>query len=94
MSAPNFQDLAWYETLRIILENYQPATSDADADERFSSTEIIKSIEEHHGVPQGVVGKEIHILVSWEEFVAVMRRLGYREVNTGGVQLHWLLKKK
>lgn len=94
MSAQSLADLPWYETLLVILEPYQPATSEADADERFSSTEIIQSIEQHHGVPQGPIGKEIHIMVSWEDFVAVMRRLGYRETNSGGVQLQWLLKKK
>lgn len=94
MSETNLTDLSWYETLRLILEPYKPPGADGEFDQQFSSAEIISSIEQHHGVPQGPVGKEINILVHWNDFVAVMHRLGYREVNAGGVQLAWLMKKK
>jgi len=86
--------LEWYHTLRILLEPYQPADKEADADHHMTSVEIIQAIEQHHGVPQGIVGKKIYEWVLPEDFVRAMRYLGYREVNAGGLQLHWLLKKK
>ena len=60
----------------------------------FSSAEIIQAIESHHGIPQGPVGKEIFTWVFAEDFVRAMRYLGYKEKNTGGNQLEWLMKKK
>lgn len=86
--------LPFYQTLRTVLEPYQPAISEADADHYFTSAEIIQAIEQHHGVPQGPVGKEIHTWVQPDDFVRCMRYLGYHEANAGGMQLHWLLKKK
>lgn len=86
--------LEWYETLRHILEPYEPAKNETQADKHFTSAEIISSIEQHHGVPQGVIGKEIHQLVLPGDFVRAMRYLGYQEANAGGISLLWILKKK
>ena len=56
-------DLPYYETLRAILEPYQPADDEGSADKTFTSAEIIRSIEEHHGVPQGPVAKgDVNVL--------------------------------
>ncbi len=88
------KDLPWYESLRIVLEPYQTVKSDADADKFFTSAEIISSIEQHHGVPQGVVGGHVSSWIMPEDFVRAMRYLGYYEKNAGGVQLQWLMKKK
>jgi hypothetical protein len=89
-----FHEQEWYDTLRTILEPYMPATGEQDAEERFSSAELISSIEQHHGVPQGLVGKDIRELFEKGDFVTAMHRLGFRETNAGGVQLQWLMKKK
>lgn len=86
-------DLPYYETLCEVLAPYIPA-SETEATAHFSSSEIISSIERHHGVPQGVVGKEITNWVLPEDFVRAMRYKGFREVNAGGLELHWPMKKK
>jgi hypothetical protein len=87
-------DLPYYETLRTVLEPYTPAADEASADRTFTSTEIIKAIEEHHGVPQGLQKGEAQAWVQPEDFVRAMQYQGYRAVNTGGMQLEWLLKNK
>ncbi len=87
-------DLPWFETLRTVLEPYQPAENVAEADQHFSSSEIIQSIERHHGVPQGPAGKDIALWVAPADFVRAMKHLGFQEQNTGGLQLQWLMKKK
>jgi hypothetical protein len=88
------KELPYYETLRIILEPYRPCNTETDSDVQFSSSEIITQIEQHHGVPQGIVGKEIHQWVLPEDFVRAMRYLGFKEVNSGGLQLQWIMKYK
>lgn len=88
-------DLPYYETLRTVLEPYTAANDDASADRTFSSAEIIKAIEEHHGVPQGMNGKRgAEKWVMPEDFVRAMKYLGYKAVNMGGLQLEWLMKAK
>jgi hypothetical protein len=86
-------DLPWYESLRLFLEPYEPSSREM-SDKQFSSTEIIRAIEAHHGVPQGIVGKEIYVWMSPEDFVRAMRYLGYREENVSGTELEWLMRKK
>lgn len=88
-------ELPYYETLRSILEPYRPASSELDADKLYTSAEIIKAIELHHGVPQGLMGKMgIKEFVQPEDFVRVMSHCGYYPVNTGGLGLMWALKNK
>lgn len=87
------QDLPWYETLRVFLEPYQPAYDFSDSTKQFSSREIIQAIESHHGVPQGIVGKETVDWISPEDFVMAMRKLGFREANITGNELEWIMKK-
>lgn len=86
-------DLPWYESLRLFLEPYEPS-SRQESDKTFTSTEIIRAVEAHHGVPQGVVGKEIYVWMAPEDFVRAMRYLGYREENLSGTELEWLMRKK
>lgn len=87
--------LPYYETLRTILEPYTAAKDEASADRTFTSAEIIRAIEEHHGVLQGINGKYgAEQWVQPEDFVRSMQYLGYKAVNVGGVQLGWLLKTK
>lgn len=88
-------DLPYYETLRTVLEPYLPADDEASSDKTFTTTEIIRSIEEHHGVFQGVNGKYgAEKWVEPEDFTRAMQYLGFKAANVGGVQLEWLLKKK
>lgn len=86
-------ELPYYETLRTFLEPYKPAADEASSSRTFTSSEIIKAIEEHHGVPQGMNGKKgVEKWVQPEDFVRAMTYLGYKAVNVGGAQLEWLLK--
>jgi hypothetical protein len=88
-------ELPYYETLREILEPYRAVNSEDQADKLFTSAEIIRAIEEHHGVPQGPMGKcGIKEWVMPDDFARAMKHLGFRAVNTGGLQLQWLLKRK
>jgi hypothetical protein len=88
------KDLPWYETLRIMLEPYEPLKANEEADKTFTSAEIISFIEQHHGVPQGPIGKEIREFVYADDFVRAMRYLGFYEVNAGDLQLHWVMRRK
>lgn len=86
-------DLPYYESLREFLEPYTPA-DEKTADKYFTSAEIIRAIEEHHGVPQGPVAKgDVEQWVLPEDFTRAMKKLGYRSANTGA-GLQWLMKKK
>ncbi len=87
------KDLPWYESLQIFLEPYRPAADAIQADKTFTSNEIIQAIESHHGVPQGIVGKEIYVFCEFDDFVQAMRYLGFKEANTSGSQLEWLMLK-
>lgn len=86
-------ELPWYESLRLFLEPYFPSTKE-HSDKTMTSAEIIRAIEAHHGVPQGIVGKEIYVWMAPEDFVRAMRHLGYREENVSGTELEWLMRKK
>jgi hypothetical protein len=88
-----FVNELWFETLRIMMEQYTQAT-EKDAEQTFSTAEIINSIEQHHGIPQGLVGKKIFQLMAPDDFVKAMHRLGFNETSAGGLELHWLVKKK
>jgi hypothetical protein len=88
-------DLPYYQTLRTILEPYMPVDDEKNADKTFTSAEIIKSIEEHHGVPQGPVAKgDVEKYVYPDDFTRAMTYCGFKAVNSGGLGLVWLMKKK
>jgi hypothetical protein len=88
------KDLEWYETIRVLLEPYSPAFSEKESTIAYTSAELIQAIEEHHGIPQGPVCKTIHIYVQESDFLRAMKYLGFRQTNTGGLQLQWLMKPK
>lgn len=87
-------DLPWYNSLRTVLEPYRPAKDEKDSDQLFTSAEIISIVEQHHGVPQGPQQGLAESWIKPEDFVRAMEYLGFRSANTGGLQLHWLMKKK
>lgn len=87
-------ELPYYDTLRTVLEPFTAVSSEADADRTFLSAEIIKAIEEHHGVPQGAQQGKAVDWVKPEDFVRAMTYLGFKAVNTGGLGLQWLMKNK
>lgn len=85
--------LPWYETLRIFMEPYMPAASAESAELQFTSTQIINQIESHHGIPMGIVGKDIVVLVSPDDFVRAMIYLGFHAYNFSD-QLAWGLIRR
>jgi hypothetical protein len=88
-------DLPYYDTLRTILEPYKPADDEKSADKTFTSAEIIKAIEEHHGVPQGPVAKgDVEKYVYPDDFTRAMTYCGFKAANSGGLGLVWLMRKK
>lgn len=83
--------IEFYESLIELLRPYEPVDNELDSDLQYSSLEIVQAIEQHFGIPQGdpdVTG------IDKEQLVDYMKALGYRCVNTGGLQLQWLLKKR
>ena len=97
MTTPNDQPPAEQPTLDFthaldaMLELYQPANFAGEADKHFTTPEIIQAIETHYGIPQG--DPELS-LVNGYWLVEELSRRGYKYVNTGGLQLSWILKKK
>ncbi len=86
-------EINWQDDLKQLLAPYQPAQA-SNASNYFTTAEIVQALEEHYGVPQGIVGKEIVTLIPGSEVVEQMRALGYTAANTGGLHFQWLLKKK
>lgn len=85
------RQIEFYESLLELLKPYQPVDNERDSDLQYSTNELIQALEQHYGVPQGdpdVTG------IDTEKLVDYMKALGYVCVNTGGLQLQWLLRKK
>lgn len=95
-TTPNLDliSLPWFETLRTFLESYNPVCTELQADTFLTSGEIIRAIEAHHGIPQGIVGKEVHCWVDPENFVEAMRYLGFQDINMAGDGLQWIMCSK
>jgi hypothetical protein len=88
-------DLPYYNTLKTILEPYLPVDEERYADKTYTSSEIIRAIEEHHGVPQGPVAKgDVEQWVAPEDFVRAMTYCGFKAINAGGLGLVWIMKRK
>jgi hypothetical protein len=86
------EDLAVYDTLRVLLQPYQSTTKESESDKHFSTQEIINALEQHYGVLQG--DPECGGIVNGEKIIEWMTKLGYTYANIGDLQLVWLMKKK
>jgi hypothetical protein len=80
----------FYDTLRLLLKPYQPADTIEESNKQFSTMEIIQALELHYGIPQGNPNARG---VPGEKVVEFMTEMGYKCINTGTLQLEWLLKK-
>jgi hypothetical protein len=81
----------FYESLMQLLAIYEPADTEEKSDKQFTTPEIVQALEQHYNVPQGdadVTG------IDGEQLVDYLEALGYKFVNTGGLSLQWLMKKK
>lgn len=83
--------LEFYDALRILLAIYEPAENELQSDKQFTTAEIVKALEEHYLVPQGEANDT---QIDGEAIVDYLYALGYRYINTGGLMLQWLMKKK
>lgn len=79
------------DSLRKMLSIYVPTENEFESDAQYSTQEIIKSIEEHYGVPQG---EESPVRFDPQDVVDFLYELGFTCINPGGMQLIWLFKKK
>jgi len=79
----------WLDTL---LEPYEPAQSEKESDVQWTTNEILQSLETHYGVPQG--DAENFSMIEGKELVTELKKRGFVAVNTGDLQLQWLMKKK
>ncbi len=90
------EELTLYDKLddavRTLLAPYEPADSEGDCDKRFSTNDIIAAIEMHYGIPQG--STDFVNLIAGPKIVEILTALGFKYVNTGGLQLEWVFKLK
>ena len=86
----DFPDIS--DVVVVLLEPYIPAKSEKESDIQFSTNEIIAALELHYGVPQGnpdYYTKNAGVIV-----VSKLKEMGFIFINTGGLQLQWLMKKR
>jgi hypothetical protein len=85
------QACIFHESLAKLLMPYQPANTEKEADYTFTTNELIQALEMHYAVPQGDADLAV---ISGTDLVNELYKFGYKAVNTGGLQLEWLMKKK
>lgn len=73
----------WQDALATLLEDFTPVSCVKEADERFSTDEIIKSLEDHTGEQ-----------INRNDVFEIMTAWNYTYKNTGDMTLEWLLKKR
>lgn len=91
LSKDDVKEIEFKDTLRHMLRIYQPVEDERDSDYQFTTQELVKAIEIHFGIPQG---EETTPRFDAQDLVDYMYELGYTCVNTGGLQMQWLMKKK
>lgn len=80
------------DALTQLLDPYEPVKLEKEADKQFTTKEIIAALEMHYGVPQG--DTDFTTLNAGKLIVDELNRRGFIYVNTGDLQLQWLMKKK
>jgi hypothetical protein len=80
------------DALSILLDPYVPAMDRTEADAYYTTSEIIKSLEEHYSVPQG--SGDFVTITAGAKVVEELKRRGFKYVNTGGLQLEWMMKRR
>ena len=85
-------DLPIEDAVKKLLAPYIPVEDPKDADVYFTTKEIITALEEHYGVPQG--DNSFITLDAGQRVMDKLVSLGYSYINTGGLTLQWIMKKK
>lgn len=83
--------IEFYESLLKLLAPYQPAENESESDKQFTTTDIVHAVELHFNIPQG--DPEARGIDSGK-LVGYLESMGYKAVNTGGLTLQWLMKKR
>jgi hypothetical protein len=83
--------IEFYESLIDLLQPYEPADTEAESDKQFTTAEIVQAIEIHYNIPQGDAKA---LGIDKEKLVDYLKALGYKSVNTGGLTLQWVMKKR
>lgn len=80
------------DAIIILLEPYEAVTDRKDADKLFTTNEIIQALETHYGWPQG---DSSFITPNAGKIVMdKLKSLGFTYINTGDLQLQWMMKKR
>ena len=79
------------EVLTELLKPFSPAEDQTESEKDFTTGELINAIEMHLGIPQGDPDRPC---IDGALVVDYMKSLGYKCVNTGDLQLQWLVKKR
>lgn len=89
---PSDKELKHFEFVKVLddlLLPYKPVGLEKDSDIQWTTNEIIQAIEMHYGAPQGDPGS---IAIDGIKLVDELKKRGFIAVNTGGLQLQWLMK--
>lgn len=79
------------KSLDSLLAPYDPVKNERDSDVQWSTNEIISALEMHYGYSQGDGDENV---IDGKELVEALTEKGFFAVNTGGLNLQWLMKKK
>ncbi len=80
------------DAIDILLLPYEPVDHEIDADTHFTTAEIIGAVERHYGVPQG--STDFHTMDAGLKVVQKLQQMGYKFINTGGLQLQWIMARR
>lgn len=84
-------EIEFYDCLRKLLSIYEPVETEIESDKQFTTAEIIQAVELHYNISQGdpeVKG------IDGSKLVDYLTALGFICINTGGLMIQWLMKKK
>jgi hypothetical protein len=79
------------KSLDSLLGPYEPVEKERDADVQWSTNEMVAALEMHYGYPQGEADAGV---IDGKELVEALGDKGFIAVNTGGLNLQWLMRKK
>jgi hypothetical protein len=80
------------DAVEILMAPYTPIEDMSDNYVSYTTNEIIQAIEEHYGVPQG----DASFTTANAGYLVVnrMTELGFKCINSGKLQLTWIMRKK
>ncbi|RYE02394.1 MAG: hypothetical protein EOP50_00190 [Sphingobacteriales bacterium] len=91
---PTPEESFWFDPLRDLLAPYSPAESVKEADVFYSTHDLIAALDQHFATLQGALVFEVREPIDAKLFVEGVQKLGFRAVNTGGLTMQWILKRR